>query len=65
MNFHFIPAFPPKGFTIEDVEKLNELIVKSELKELNEVREILKPYLRTIPREFKTVSQRVNYLINK
>lgn len=64
-DLNFLPAFPPKGFTVEDARKLNDLIIKSELEELNEIREILKPHLRSIPRQYKTVSQRVSYFVNK
>lgn len=57
-----LPAFPPRGF---NPEKFLTMLAESEQQELSKVREVLKPHLKSIPREFKTVSQRVNYLINK
>ncbi len=65
MNQSHLPAFPPKGFTVKDAQEFNDLVTKSELEELKRVREILKPYLRSIPREHKTVSQRVAYFVGK
>lgn len=62
---NLLPAFPHKPFSEEDAEKFVSSVVKSELEEISKVREVLKPLLRKIPRELKTVSQRVDYLINK
>lgn len=62
---NLLPAFPHKSFSEEDAEKFISSVVKSELEELSKVREVLKPFLRKIPRELKTVSQRVDYLVSK
>jgi len=56
-----LPAFPPKNF---DPEKFLINLNESESKELQKVRQVIKPFLRKIPRELRSVSDRVNYLIN-
>lgn len=57
-----MPAFPPRNF---DYEWFATAMIKSDMEEVKIIREVLKPHLQSIPREYKTMSQRVDYLINK
>ena len=58
---HLLPAFPPRGF---DYDEFILAALDLDSKELKKVRDALKPILRDFPRELKTVSQRVQYLVD-
>lgn len=58
---HLLPVFPPKDF---DSEAFIISLIESELKTLNQVREVLKDYLHEIPRDIKTLPERIKYLLD-